>query len=118
MTNLLHETLQCMETYGLGPMDVEWVGSVEYGAFGWREFAFIAADTEYGAGYGFSEIAHDLTIVGADWWMTRDEYDGSEWWIFHRKPNKPADAPGSFPRTIVTPQNEWGSEQSLKEMNP
>ena len=28
-------------------------------------------------------------VVGSDWWMTRGEYDGSEWWEMHWYPNKP-----------------------------
>ena len=38
------------------------------------------------SGYGSAEIREDLVIVGKDWWLERDEYDGSEWWAFHTMP--------------------------------
>lgn len=37
-------------------------------------------------------MAEDLVIVGKDFWLSREEYDGSEWWEEHSKhsiPKKP-----------------------------
>ena len=42
--------------------------------------------TEYDSGYGAPEVAQDLLIIGADFWLERHEYDGSEWWEFKRMP--------------------------------
>ena len=48
------------------------------------------ANIGYDNSYGAPEIAVDLVIVGDNWWLTRGEYDGSEWWDFHTIPILPA----------------------------
>jgi hypothetical protein len=45
------------------------------------------SDTEYDSGFGASEVAEDLLVVGNDFWLERHEYDGSEWWEFKAFPN-------------------------------
>ena len=45
------------------------------------------ANREYDNGYGGAEVAQDLMIVGADFWLERHEYDGSEWWECKQMPN-------------------------------
>lgn len=93
MTNLLQETIAALRH----PEDqVLWVGSSDgkY-AISWDDFAKIAADTEYDAGYGGAEIAIDLVVVGNGWWLERGEYDGSEWWEFKKQPVAD-DAPAPF----------------------
>lgn len=87
--NLLDETLQELRCNGLSFADIEWVGSAsgEY-ALTWEEFADLIEDVEYDCGYGGQEIVADLVVVGPDWWMERDEYDGSEWWAVKRKPQR------------------------------
>jgi hypothetical protein len=57
-------------------------------------FILLAKNTNYDDGYGCVEINPSLCIVGKDWWITRDAYDGSEWWNFHTKP--------SLPETIIS----------------
>lgn len=42
--------------------------------------------TRYDGGYGAPEVAMDLVIVGADFWLERQEYDGLEWWEFKTMP--------------------------------
>lgn len=86
--NLLQETLKILKENNKTSNDVEWVGNKKEYAIPWREFVKIA-DIEYNSGYGAAEIAHDLIIVGRGFYMTRDEYDGSEWWEFHTKPKQP-----------------------------
>ena len=45
------------------------------------------ANVEYDNGYGAPEVATDLTIILNDGcWLTRGEYDGSEWWAYHKAP--------------------------------
>ncbi len=44
------------------------------------------SNTEYDSGYGASEVAEDLLIIGVDFWLERHEYDGSEWWEFKQMP--------------------------------
>lgn len=42
--------------------------------------------TEYDDGYGSPKVAEDLLVIGADFWLERHEYDGSEWWEFKQMP--------------------------------
>ena len=44
------------------------------------------ANTEYDSGYGAPEVAEDLLVIGADFWLERHEYDGAEWWEFKQMP--------------------------------
>jgi len=96
MTNLLAETLKDIERYKHTVMDVSWVGTLdgEY-SMSWYEFTKVA-DIEYDSGYGGNEIPLELTVVFTDEsWMQRAEYDGSEWWDYHRVP-VPADDAKKF----------------------
>ena len=38
--------------------------------------------TNYDEGWGSQEISEDLKIIGKDFIIVRNEYDGSEWWDF------------------------------------
>lgn len=81
MTNLLKETIEVLKEHGKTLKDIEWIGS-EDGYITLETFKKLA-DTYYDAGYGAAEVAQDLLIVGKDFYMTRGEYDGSEWWNYH-----------------------------------
>ena len=96
-TNLLAETLRDMAMADKSPADVQWVGSRDgkY-AMQWGEFAELAKATIYDSGFGGQEIAPDLVVVGADWWLERHEYNGSEWWEFKRLPKWGAEPPLAF----------------------
>lgn len=113
LTNLLRETNEILRYNGKTPVDVLWVGSRggEY-KISWEEFVEIAAGTEYDSGYGAQEVASDLVIVGSDWWLSRREYDGSEWWSYHTIPI-PASSTKKF--SLVT--KEGAMWDSLAEMN-
>jgi len=87
MTILLDETVSHLKNHGYSPDDVEWVGCENY-HFTWEEFKTLS-DITYDSGYGCAEIRGDLIIVGNNWWIARNEYDGSEWWEFHTKPERP-----------------------------
>lgn len=91
MANLLKETLLVLEQVSLTPGDVNWVGSRDgkY-AISWEQFESIA-NVEYDAGYGGQEIVVDLVVVGSGWWLSRGEYDGSEWWNYNSPPAIDAD---------------------------
>ena len=54
-----------------------------------NNFMEIAKRTNYDNGYGGNEIPLSLKIVGKDWWLERDEYDGSEWFEYKTLPEKP-----------------------------
>ena len=88
--NLLDETLEHLKQVGKTPADVSWVkfGKEDQFYCSWDEFAAVASFT-YDNGYGGAEVCTGLKIVGADWWVERGEYDGSEWWEFKTKPEKP-----------------------------
>jgi hypothetical protein len=88
LTNLLDETIKRIEGYGKTIDDVQWVGD-EYIHFTWDEFVELAKNFDYDSGFGGNAVINELMVVGTDWWMTRGEYDGSEWWDFHIYPLKP-----------------------------
>lgn len=99
--NLLAQTLEILTQNGKTPADVQWV-QADVGSyskqnlisFSWAEFAALA-DFNYDDGFGGAEVKTSLKVVGADWWLERGEYDGSEWWEFK---TLPARAPYSPPR--------------------
>lgn len=84
MINLLSETIECLHENGKTEEDVLWVGGNEFKS-SWEHFSKVANVT-YDNGYGAPEVATDLKIVGADFWLERHEYDGSEWWEFKQLP--------------------------------
>ena len=86
--NLLEETLEVLKEHGKKESDVKWVGSREVKT-SWRNFKNIS-NFEYDNGYGRQRIALDLLIVGADFWLSRSEYDGSEWWVCNTYPEEPS----------------------------
>jgi hypothetical protein len=84
--NLLQETIQILKDHDKAPSDIHWIG-IGDSWFSWDDFQALA-DIEYDNGFGGIEIAEDLVIVGGNWWMTRDEYDGAEGWEFHTRPSR------------------------------
>jgi len=110
--NLLKETVEVLKANGKKPEDVKWCGSSKFGWFSWSEFTRVA-DVEYDNGFGASEVAIDLVIVGKDWWLERGEYDGSEWWEFKTLPSKPKIH--RVPRQVIVPDELIG-EVSLIEI--
>jgi len=80
LVNLLSETLEVLQKYGKSEEEVEWVGSAKWGWFTWEEFKEVAKDVWYDNSYGVEEIVIDLVVVGSDWWLERNSYDGEEWW--------------------------------------
>ena len=81
------------------------------------------ANTEYDEWYGASEVAIDLMIIGADFWLERHEYDGSEWWEFKQMPTY-EDVPFKSITALTVGQAErngvrdiWG-DKFLHQLNP
>lgn len=96
MTNLLEETKAILERNGKTLKDIRWVGNQYFLIdLANMEKTF---DVDYDSGFGMTEIAEDLLVVGDDWWLERHEYDGSEWWEFKTLPKKPT-------RTIKSVKN-------------
>lgn len=88
--NLADEIMSIFEYYGYTRNDIDWVGNSEFRVnVNW--FLALAEDTDYDNGYGWENIPHDLTIFMKDGcWFSRREYDGSEWFVLNRVPEKPA----------------------------
>jgi len=85
MKNLLDETLNALERNGKTPDDILSIFTTDY-MFSFETFAAAARNFYYDNGYGAQEVNSTLVIVGEDWWLSREEYDGSEWWRFNKKP--------------------------------
>jgi hypothetical protein len=92
MANLLTDTEAVLAASDKTWGDVRWIGSrdgtLTMSVESFRRFA----DLHYDKGFGAAEVATDLVIVGDGWWMTRGEYDGSEWWDFQTSPVLAPDA--------------------------
>ena len=83
--NLKEETLEALHHNGKRRSDVKYVCGDDFRIS--REQFWKLADTEYDNSFGAPEIATDLMLIGDDFWMERGDYDGSEWWDFHRMPD-------------------------------
>ncbi len=90
LTNLLQETLEDLTSNSRSVDEVFWVGTDKLVST-WAQFAELAKDINYDAGYGGAEINDNLVVVGFDWWLERHEYDGAEWWEFKTLPTSDAD---------------------------
>lgn len=87
MRNLLEETTEFLKENGKTPEDVQWVGSHRFW-FTWAEFSDVAS-VEYDPDFGAPKVAVDLMVVGHGWWLSRGEYDGSEWWDYNEQVPRP-----------------------------
>lgn len=86
--NLLEETVQYLKEFDKTPSDVLYVTDFKSYCT-WEDFARQAAAVNYNSSFGLQEISPNLTIVGDDWFIERQEYDGSEWWQFYGPLQKP-----------------------------
>jgi hypothetical protein len=82
--NLYKETVKKLKTHRKSFDDVIAICGNSF-QISKEEFAWLSR-TEYDSGYGAPEVATDLVIIGADWWLERNEYDGAEWWDFKQMP--------------------------------
>jgi hypothetical protein len=87
-TNLYLEIVRTLEENNKSIKDIVWIGTEE-ATIDVDQFFKIAKETEYDDGYGGTAISRDLIIVGSKWWLSRGEYDGSEWWDFNTRPQRP-----------------------------
>lgn len=92
--NLLEETLITLREYGKSLDDIKWFGQLD----GYMPLEHIKEilDVDYDDGFGCVEISQTLVICGEDWWLERNEYDGSEWWEYKEKPTKPKQQATNF----------------------
>jgi hypothetical protein len=82
MINLLTETLEVLTKNGKSEKDIIWLGCDDF-QITWENFKEVAAKADYDNGYGSSQVAPNLKIVGNGFVMIRGEYDGSEWWDYY-----------------------------------
>lgn len=82
--NLYEETIKALSNNGKTLDDVVAICGSEFQIT--KEDFVRLAQTEYDNGYGAPEVAQDLLVIGADFWLERQEYDGSEWWEFKQAP--------------------------------
>lgn len=77
--NLLKETIEFLDRANRSTSDVIYVtdGTQD---ISWEKFVELAKDVDYNGGFGRQEINNSLEVVGEDWWLERQEYDGAEWW--------------------------------------
>jgi hypothetical protein len=61
---------------------------VGYNETDWENF-LQELDFDYDSGYGGQELYGIIWFSASHQWMTRGEYDGSEWWETHRIPEIP-----------------------------
>ena len=88
--NFLQETIEAIEEAGREPGDISFIGDSGHRST-WAEFT-IVANFNYDNGFGGQEIVESLVIVFADGtWLSRGEYDGSEWWNYNQCPACPRD---------------------------
>lgn len=89
MINLFEETNRAIVAYNKKWKDISWIGGEDF-YITIKQFIEAAKDTNYDCGYGSEEVAIDLVICFKDGsWLSRAEYDGSEWWKYNEFPQKP-----------------------------
>ena len=71
-----------------GPEPKKLILKVGYNETAWEEF-LEQLDFEYDAGYGGQELFGTVWFASSNEWMTRGEYDGSEWWQVNCIPQIP-----------------------------
>jgi len=114
--NFLEETLRAIEGSGHTPDDITFIGSLDTGhSCSWGEFATLA-DFDYNSGYGAAKIAMDLVIAFKDTtYMTRGEYDGSEWWAYNEPLVLPTERKPITRLQVREDQVGWERLESINE---
>lgn len=96
MKNLLNETEEELATYGLTWDDVKFVRA--HGCcFTDIDQIRSMMDFNYNADYGMREVDLSLVVVGDNWWLERETFDGAEWWELGTMPTRPEQQASSYP---------------------
>lgn len=94
------------------PWDIVYIGCSRGYSCTWEQFE-VLADVEYDNGFGSANIPMDLVIVFKDQeYLTRGEYDGSEWWN-HIKPFEIPEARFPITKVVDTAYDSWNGLRSL-----
>ena len=86
MSNLYTELLEVLKIIDKTVDDIVWIGSKDGTLVIPKSELKDVFDVDYDDGFGVQKIASDLVVVGYDWWLERDEYDGSENWDYKSIP--------------------------------
>ena len=114
--NLFSETINLMDQLGYTPEDVVHIGNSEYGCT-WEEFTKLA-DFCYSNGFGAAEVATDLVVIFNDGaYLSRGEYDGSEWWDFNKTPTIPVD-PLPISNLGARKRHLWDTIEDMNKPTP
>lgn len=84
--NLYDETVRILDDYGKTMQDIVFIQGNDF-RISWDNFVSVAKETNYDDGFGAQEVAMDLVLVGDGFWLEREEYDGSEGWVFKQMPS-------------------------------
>lgn len=87
--NLYEETNSKLQQLDYTWNDISWIGSPDL-IIPVDRFISVAKNTNYDNGFGSQEIAEDLVIMFKNGTgLERQEYDGSESWLYQEPPQKP-----------------------------
>ena len=81
MKNLFKETVDILERNGHTFEDILYFTNGKYNITP-EKFKYIASNFDYDNGYGTNYVNFYLLGIGEDFFITREEYDGSEWWCY------------------------------------
>ena len=113
MRNLGEETISFLKKHGKKWSDVVGVCGNDFQIT--KEQFLELADKRYDSGYGGNEVALDLKVVGKDFWLERNKYDGAEWWEYKEIPNLSALPIKKVDRIIRDADHYWAD--SISELN-
>lgn len=109
------ETIEALERHGHNGDEVIFVTDGIHNCF-WLDFVEQLTGIgplKYDAGYGIVIINLDLKIVGSNWWLERQQYDGKEWWAYKEQPKNPCQ-PGKL--RILEKENVFTFEDYTKSL--
>lgn len=112
MDNLWNETIKVLENNNHSWDDVLYVACNDF-MITKENFEEVAKGTNYDDGFGGIDVAEDLVIIGDIWWLSREDYDGSEWWRYNEKPDV-----SKFGTIKISKLAEhWRGDQGLQMIN-
>lgn len=87
--NLLNQTTEILNKYGLIEKDILWVGTLDGAKVtSWQEFCKISNMEFIESFLHLSPIIENLCIVGIDWWLERRLEGPYSWWIYKTMPKQ------------------------------
>lgn len=116
MRALYLETVEALEKNGHNGDEVIFVTDGIHNCF-WLDFVQQLVDQDgvyYDPGYGSVMINLDLKIVGSNWWLERQQYDGKEWWAYKEQPKNPCQ-PGKL--RILERENVFTFEDFMNSLH-